>query len=196
MTEIQPRSIIYCGICSWPPEFCEFGLSKKKCQNWLETNNLELYSKLYDSSSSSLIDLSNLNLEKEDKLSKELAKKEHKEELKQERIKREKLSSKIIIKRIERNKRKHIISISGLEIFEIDTKKLSKTFASKFATGTSVVKNAEKKDEILIQGDVSDEAKDYLEKLLSEKGLDDVKVEQIDDKAKKKKAQAQTQAQT
>ncbi|EER35332.1 conserved hypothetical protein [Candida tropicalis MYA-3404] len=187
MTDLEPKSILYCGICSWPPEFCEFGLSKKKCQSWLETNDSELYSKIY--SSNELPNISTLSLEKEDKLSKELAKKEHKEELKQERNKQLKLQSKITIKRIERNKRKHIISISGLEIFEIDTKKLSKTFASKFATGTSVVKNAEKKDEILIQGDVSDEAKEYLEKLLSEKGLDDVKVEQIDDKAKKKKAQ-------
>ncbi|RCK59054.1 Translation machinery-associated protein 22 [Candida viswanathii] len=188
MTEIEPRSITYCGICSWPPEFCEFGLSKKKCQAWLETTHPDLYSRIY--AASDMPNVSTLSLEKENKLSEELAKKEHKEELKQERNKQLKLSSKITIKRIERNKRKHIISISGLEIFEIDTKKLSKTFASKFATGTSVVKNAEKKDEILIQGDVSDEAKEYLEKLLSEKGLDDVKVEQIDDKAKKKKAQA------
>ena len=29
MTDLEPKSILYCGICSWPPEFCEFGLSKK-----------------------------------------------------------------------------------------------------------------------------------------------------------------------
>lgn len=93
---------------------------KEKCQSWLETNDSELYSKIY--SSNELPNISTLSLEKEDKLSKELAKKEHKEELKQERNKQLKLQSKITIKRIERNKRKHIISISGLEIFEIDTK--------------------------------------------------------------------------
>ncbi|KAL6452042.1 LOW QUALITY PROTEIN: TMA22 Translation machinery-associated protein 22 [Candida maltosa Xu316] len=190
MTEIEPKSIQYCGVCSWPTEFCEFGVSKKKCQAWLETNIPDLYSTIYASSSSDttsssgLPNMSTLSLEKETKLNAELAKKEQKEEMKQEREHLKKLQSKITIKRIERNKRKHIIQISGLEVFEIDTKKLAKT---KFATGTSVVKNAEKKDEILIQGDVSDEAKVYIEKLLHEKDLDDVKVEQVDDKIKKKK---------
>ena len=43
---------------------------------------------------------------------------------------------------------------------------------------------------IIVQGDVSDEARAYIEKLLEEKGLNEVKVEQIDDKKKKKAAEA------
>lgn len=46
------------------------------------------------------------------------------------------------IKRIERNKRKHITAIHGLETFGIDLKKAAKQFAQKFATGASVTKNA------------------------------------------------------
>lgn len=65
-------------------------------------------------------------------------------------------------------------------------KKLAKTFASKFATGASVTKTADKKEEILVQGDVSDEAKEYIEKLLEEQGLNGVEVEQVDEKKKKK----------
>ncbi|KAG7665153.1 TMA22 [[Candida] subhashii] len=187
MSELAPQSITYCGVCSWPPEYCEFGVTLKKCQAWLHENDQALYEKLY--SADALANAtSTLSLEKQEKLNEELAKKQHKEELKQERELQKKLSSKVVIKRIERNKRKHIISISGLEVFNLDSKKLAKTFASKFATGASVTKNAEKKDEILIQGDVSDEAKVYIEKLLEEQGLNEVKVEQIDDKAKKKKA--------
>lgn len=82
-----------------------------------------------------------------------------------------------------------MIAISGLEVFGIDLKKLSKTFASRFATGASVTKSVEGKDEIIIQGDVGDEVEEYVTELLEEKGLSDIKVEQVEDKPKKKKQQ-------
>ncbi len=65
-------------------------------------------------------------------------------------------------------------------------KKLAKVFSSKFATGASVTKNIEKKDEIIIQGDVGDEVEEYLTTLLEEKGLTEVKLEQVEEKKKKK----------
>lgn len=97
-----------------------------------------------------------------------------------------KLSSKVTIKRIERSKRKHVIAIQGLEVFEIDLKKLSKTFASRFATGASVTKSVEGKDEIIIQGDVGDEVEEYVTELLEEKGLNEIKVEQVEEKPKRR----------
>lgn len=190
-------------MCSYPPEFCEFGISLAKCQQWLQSNHSEIYAKLYPNSPSETTTSDNgdpvstiaaatssLSIDQNNKIQQDLAKKQHREEIKQQKELAKKLSSKITIKRIERNKRKHIISISGLEVFNIDSKKLAKTFASKFATGASVTKNAEKMDEILVQGDVSDEAKLYIEGLLKDQGLEDVKVEQVDDKKKIKKAAA------
>lgn len=192
MAEVAPNEVIYCGVCSYPPEYCEFGVTFKRCKEWLAENEEQLYQKLY--SEEALANAtSTLSLEKEEKIHKELEKKQAKEEKKQERELQKKLASKVVIKRIERNRRKHIISISGLEVFNIDMKKLAKTFALKFATGASVTKNAEKKDEIMVQGDVSDDAKAYIEKLLEEQGLNEVKVEQVDDK-KKKKAETATAA--
>ncbi|CUM62841.1 uncharacterized protein PRCAT00000399001 [Priceomyces carsonii] len=186
MSEVEPRIITYCEVCSFPPEFCEFGLTFKKCKEWLKQEHEDLFDKLY--SEDALANAtSTLSLEKEQAMSKDLEKKQKKEEAKMERELQKKLASKVIIKRIERNRRKHVISISGLEVFNIDMKKLAKTFASKFATGASVTKNAEKKEEIMVQGDISDEAKVYIEKLLEEKGLNEVKVEQIDEKKKKPK---------
>ncbi|ODV77749.1 density-regulated protein DRP1 [Suhomyces tanzawaensis NRRL Y-17324] len=193
MTEVLPKSTLYCGVCSYPPEYCEFTATFKRCKEWLLSNHQEVYEKLY-SDEALANQTSTLSLEKEQKMEQELEKKQKKEEAKQERELQKKLSSKVTIKRIERNKRKHIISISGLEVFNIDMKKLSKTFASKFATGATVTKNAEKKEEILVQGDVSNEAKEYIEKLLEEKGLNEVKVEQIDDKKKKKALEAEAEA--
>lgn len=187
MSEIAPKEVFYCGVCTFPPEYCEFGLSFKRCKQWLQENNESLFDQIY--SDEALANAtSSLSVEKQAKISKELEKKQAKEEAKLERELQMKLASKVVIKRIERNKRKHVIEISGLEVFNIDMKKLAKTFASKFATGASVTKNAEKKDEIVVQGDVSDEAKAYIEKLLEEKGLNEVQVEQVDDKKGKKKA--------
>lgn len=159
------------------------------CREWLSDNHKEIFEKLYSDAALANATLT-LSIEKEEKMHKDLEKKQAKEEAKAERELKKKLASKVVIKRIERNRRKHVISIGGLEVFNIDMKKLSKTFAQKFATGASVVKNAEKKDEIVVQGDVSDEARAYIEKLLEEKGLDEVKVEQIDDKKKKKREEA------
>lgn len=42
-------------------------------------------------------------------------------------------------------------------VLEIDLKKAAKLFANKFATGSSVTKNPQGLDEIVVQGDVSDD---------------------------------------
>lgn len=182
-----PKEVIYCEVCTFPPEYCEFGKSFRKCKEWLEDNHSQLFDKLYSEDALAAA-TSSLSVEKEEKISQDLLKKQEKEERKQERELQKKLASKVLVKRIERTKKKHVIAIAGLEIFDVDMKKLAKTFASKFATGASVTKNAEKKDEIIIQGDVGDEVEQYLTKLLEEKGLTEIKVEQIDEKQKKKKA--------
>jgi density-regulated protein DRP1 len=65
---------------------------------------------------------------------------------------------KVIVKRVDRNKKKHITTISGLDMFQVDLKKTAKKFASRFACGSSVTRNdATNSDEITIQGDVVDE---------------------------------------
>jgi translation initiation factor 1 (eIF-1/SUI1) len=84
-----------------------------------------------------------------------------------------------VIKRIERNKRKYVTSVRGLEAFGmvacvctpvstvtleigVDLKKAAKLFAQRFATGGSVTKNAAGIDEIVVQGDVSHEIYDMI----------------------------------
>lgn len=132
---------------------------------------------------------STLSLEKQSELDRKIQKEQAKSAAKAERELQKKLSSKVIIKRIERSKRKHVVAIQGLEVFGLDLKKLSKTFASRFATGASVTKSVEGKDEIVVQGDVSDEVEEYVLELLEKEGLTEIKVEQVEDKPKKKKQQ-------
>ncbi|KAG0331572.1 Translation machinery-associated protein 22, partial [Podila humilis] len=73
-----------------------------------------------------------------------------------------KMQSKVLIKRIERTKRKCVTSVFGLENFDVDLKKAAKLFANKFACGSSVTKNNQGNDEIVVQGDVSDEIFDLI----------------------------------
>lgn len=147
-----------------------------------------------------------LSLELQSKLEKDTAKKEAKAEAKAEAALKKKMASQVriflfiknsircakhkslqvIIKRIERTKRKHVTSIYGLEAFDIDLKKAAKQLAGRFATGASVTKNALGQDEIVVQGDVAEEVVEILEKGVGVlKGVPSGNVEVVEDKKKK-----------
>jgi density-regulated protein DRP1 len=98
----------------------------------------------------------------EAKLSKDLKKKEAKQAAKQSKLEAEKAASKVIIKRIERGKRKYVTAVANLQAFDVDIKKAAKTLANKFARGASVSKTVEGKDEIVVQGDLVDEIEEFL----------------------------------
>ena len=141
MTEL--REVLYCGVCSYPPEFCEFSGKLKRCKIWLHDNHPELFHKLYGTNSDAKnnddddIDTavevttgkfaeSSIGEERETKLEKDLLKLQTKQENKEQRDLAKKLSSKVIIKREAITKRTSIVEISGLDGFEIDIKNLDK----------------------------------------------------------------------
>ncbi|OAJ38311.1 translation machinery-associated protein 22 [Batrachochytrium dendrobatidis JEL423] len=39
--------VLYCGHCSVPPEYCEFGTAIAECKAWLKTHDQNLFVKLY-----------------------------------------------------------------------------------------------------------------------------------------------------
>jgi len=88
------------------------------------------------------------------------------------------------IRRVERNKRKYVTAVAGLELFGLDLKRVSKDFGKKFATGSSVTKTASGGEEIVVQGDVSEEIEEFLlEKY--EGVIPEDNIELIEDKKKK-----------
>ncbi|KAK7051330.1 Translation machinery-associated protein 22 [Paramarasmius palmivorus] len=201
-----PVQVLYCAVCTFPPEYCEFGSSLTRCKTWLQENHAELFEKYY-SEEALQSKLGTLSVEAQSKLEKDTAKKEAKAEAKADAALKKKMSSpvrrsqilllhliltltvgtsQVTIKRIERNKRKHVTAIHGLEAFDIDLKKAAKQFASKFATGASVTKNPQGQDEIVIQGDVSDEVLEMIEGEVGIlKGIPADNVEIKEDKKKK-----------
>lgn len=74
--------------------------------------------------------------------------------------------------------------MSGLEAFGLDNKKVSKDFGKKFATGSSVTKMPSGGEEIVVQGDVSDEIEEFL--LENYKVIPEDNIELVEDKKKKK----------
>ncbi|KAJ2005314.1 Translation machinery-associated protein 22 [Coemansia thaxteri] len=166
MTDIVARKdVLYCGVCSLPPEYCEFAASRKKCEEWLLDAHPADYARLYnDQAITDKLAMTSLS---EDRAAKEAAKMEkamQKEEARMARELEKKMASNVIIKRIERNKRKCVTSVFGLEVFGVDLKKTAKLFANHFACGGSVSKNAQGLDEIVVQGDFSDEILELINK--------------------------------
>lgn len=161
---IHPILPSYCQICSFPPEYCEYGASISKCKKWLQEHDSGLYERLYGPGplveGTEKLSLADQQLKTDDT---EALRKEAKEDAKASRILAQKKNHKVTVKTIERTKRKRITTVHGLHLFGVDLKKLAKLFANKFATGASVTKNNQGDDEIVIQGDVSDEVLDLFE---------------------------------
>lgn len=87
---------------------------------------------------------------------------------------------------MERNKRKYVTEVSGLEHFGLELKKVAKEFGKKFATGSSVTKTAAGGEEITVQGDVSDDIFDWLTE--NHEQIPEDNIEQVEDKKKKASA--------
>lgn len=126
----------------------------------------------------------NLSVEAQKRAEKDAQKKTAKAEAAEQKQADKRASSTITIKRIERNKRKFVTAVSGLEAFDLELKKVAKEFGKKFATGSSVTKTPSGGEEIVVQGDVSDEIEEFLLEKYKNIIPED-NIELVDDKKKK-----------
>ncbi|XP_020224783.1 translation machinery-associated protein 22 [Cajanus cajan] len=156
----QPVRVLYCGVCSLPPEYCEFGSDFDKCKPWLIQNVPDLYPNL----------IKEANDKEADRVADKLqgtgissgagdgaassAPKEEVKRLPGGKIKK-KEKQEVIIEKVVRNKRKCITTVKGLELFGVKLSDASKKLGKKFATGASVVKGPTEKEQIDVQGDIA-----------------------------------------
>jgi density-regulated protein len=89
----------------------------------------------------------------------------------------------VLIKRVERSKRKYVTAISGLEAHGLELKKVAKELGKKFATGSSVTKVPSGGEEIVVQGDLSDEVYEWITEMYEDVPEDNI--ECVEDKKKK-----------
>lgn len=127
--------------------------------------------------------LSALSVDAQKRAQKDAAKKEAKAALNEQRESERKAAAKVLIKRVERNKRKYVTVVSGLEEHGLDLKKIAKELGKKFATGSSVTKTASGGEEITVQGDVSDDVYDWLTERYED--IPEDNIDCIEDKKKK-----------
>ncbi|CAN0255726.1 unnamed protein product, partial [Hapterophycus canaliculatus] len=38
-----PLTVVYCGVCGLPPEYCEYGSTAEECRAWAEANCPEMF---------------------------------------------------------------------------------------------------------------------------------------------------------
>ncbi|KAJ1833794.1 Translation machinery-associated protein 22 [Coemansia sp. RSA 2711] len=161
--QADTRTVLYCAVCSLPPEYCEFSPSRKKCEQWLQGAHPGEHERLYgDQAIAQKMAMTSLSEEKEAKEAAKMEKAEQKSEARMARDMEKKKASKVVIKRIERSKRKSVTTVFGLDVFGIDLKSTAKMFASHFACGGSVAKNPQGLDEIVVQGDFTHEIQDII----------------------------------
>jgi density-regulated protein DRP1 len=127
--------------------------------------------------------LTTLSVAAQERADKDAAKKAARAEAIESREATKRATSKIVIKRVERNKRKFVTTVHGLEAFGLDLKKTAKAMATKFATGSSVTKVPGGGEEITVQGDVSAEIEEYL--VDNYKEVPEDNIELVEEKRKK-----------
>ncbi|KAH7163322.1 translation initiation factor SUI1 [Dactylonectria estremocensis] len=183
--EPQGRHVLYCGVCTLPPEYCEYGGTVKKCQEWLQKNEPVKYDQIWSAEALEAATAS-LSVEAQKRAAKDAQKKTAKAEAAEAKQNEKLAKSMITIKRIERNKKKYVTAVIGLELFGLELKKVAKDLGKKFATGSSVTKLPSGGEEIVVQGDVSDEIEEFLVEKYKE--IPEDHIELVEDKKKKKAA--------
>uniref|UniRef100_A0A8C8JG18 Density-regulated protein n=2 Tax=Oncorhynchus TaxID=8016 RepID=A0A8C8JG18_ONCTS len=146
----HPTKVQYCGVCSLPTEYCEYMPEPAKCRQWLEKNFPDLFARM-----------SVGNAPKQDTGCEEAPPVGEEEERKKGQIKQKKktVPQKITIAKIPRAKKKYVTRVCGMNTFDIDLKEAQRFFAQKFSCGASVTAE----DEIIIQGDFTDDIIDMME---------------------------------
>jgi len=181
-----PLTMEYCPVCTLPPEYCEFGPSFERCKPWLRDHHPELYPEVFKAGSATTKTQDNNNNaegsestgaeapQEGEKESKGTGKRGGKGLVKPEKDtdvqilpggKVKKKEKPIVhISRVQRNKRKYVTVVSGLEKFGIKLPEAAKIFAKRFSCGASVVKSpGGTEDEIDVQGDIVDELTELIE---------------------------------
>eukprot|EP00249_Psilotum_nudum_P000880 c13046_g1_i1 orf=394-969(-) len=156
--KLRPVKVLYCSVCSFPAEYCEFGPDFEKCKPWLLKNAPELYPELLKEAAEKTTEqLDGLDISGDKKEyitgSSSESKKEEFKTLPGGKVKK-KEKPEVVIEKVVRNKRKCVTIVKGLDMFGIKLTDASKKFGKKFASGASVVKGVTDKEQIDVQGDI------------------------------------------
>lgn len=139
-----PLTVVYCGNCGLPPEYCEYFPDNERCRKWLEENLPNQFQS---------VGLGGPGGEEKSGRQKRGGK-----GLVKSKKPGKSGPKRVCVFRAPRGKKKSVTVITGLGASGIDLKVAAKYFSSRFSCGSSVTGD----DEIVIQGDVKDDLFDVL----------------------------------
>jgi len=140
-----PITVVYCGNCGLPTEYCEYYAEYEKCKQWFEENLPSEFAK-------------QARISEETKEGEDDKKRQKRGGKGLSKPKKKDGGPKRISLGVAPRGRKRLTLLCGLKSYDIDLKTAAKFFGTKFACGASVTGD----DEIVIQGDVKDELFDLL----------------------------------
>lgn len=154
-----PLTVLYCGECTMPIEYCEFWPQADKCKEWAVKNAPDAMGKLTVGGGGVEAGGEGGGEEGEGE-GDEKGKRQTRggKGMMRAKKKQDKGPKKLVISRSQRNKKKYVTVVTGLATFGVDLKVASKKFGAKFACGSSVTGD----DEIVIQGDITDDLIDFI----------------------------------
>ncbi|KAJ3605743.1 hypothetical protein NHX12_027787 [Muraenolepis orangiensis] len=173
-----PNKVLYCGVCSLPTEYCEYMPEPAKCRHWLEKNFPDIFARLTVGPQGNIPKPEVVMGEDPPALEEEEKKKQKRGGRGQIKQKKKTVPQKVTIAKIPRAKKKYVTRVCGLATFDIELKDAQRFFAQKFSCGASVTAE----DEIIIQGDFTDDIIDVIQEKWPE--VDD---DSIDDLGEVKK---------
>ncbi|OTA23508.1 hypothetical protein BTJ68_13885 [Hortaea werneckii EXF-2000] len=189
-SDLRPaKHVVYCGVCSLPPEYCEYGGTTKKCSDWLAQHHPSLHATLY-SADSTAEGLSTLSVEAQKRAEKDAQKKAAKASATEAKEAEKRATSRIYIKRVGAQQAQ--IRHRGLRAGALRPRPEEdrERIRQEVRHGSSVTKNAGGTgDEITVQGDVSEDIEEWLLEHYEDKIPED-NIELIEDKKKGKGAAA------
>jgi len=151
----QLELLKYCTVCSLPHEFCEFTPLVSKCRDNFQVAAAELYPDVVGPEQlAELMERLGMTGERDAASKKaQSGKKPSEGGAPASSKKKEAAPAQVVIDLNNRNKKKHITTVKGLEAFGVDTAAAAKLFGKRFACGAALVKgNAGQPDQIEIQG--------------------------------------------
>jgi density-regulated protein DRP1 len=168
----SPVDVIYCPTCTMPCEFCEHGACFDKCLPWILKNCPEVLSETvlaemvaktsigddepqvghkFFCYSTALNFMSDMRGDLQGEVKKEKKKGGGAAAPKKATV----LDTKVIITKVQRQKRKYVTVVGGLEtVPDLKIKDASRVFGKKFSSGCSVNESQTGAKEVVIQGDV------------------------------------------
>uniref|UniRef100_A0A8C5CWB5 Density-regulated protein n=1 Tax=Gadus morhua TaxID=8049 RepID=A0A8C5CWB5_GADMO len=159
-------------------QYCEYMPEPAKCRHWLEKNFPDLFARLTVGPQGNIPKLEVVTGEEPPLVEEEERKKQKRGGRGQIKQKKKSVPQKVTIAKIPRAKKKYVTRVCGLQTFDIELKDAQRFFAQKFSCGASVTPE----DEIIIQGDFTDDIIDVIQEKWPE--VDD---DSIDDLGEVKK---------